>query len=271
MLEEVAEDSLGPRAVGAGDVRAADAGGRQRALQAVGGVVVKLLVLFRRPLPVADVRLVPDLPVPALDFAPGRTFRPSAAPTVTARATSRSPSADGPSRCRCGCSRDPAPVVLVRLRLGRQRFGHEADLDERLHLALDVSVEDAIDDRPVVDRPAGGVFSVGVGRSPFQRRRAVAGRQQVVRADEHGDGTERRQLREQLLAVLHVGVVRLVVAEERPHRRHRRAARVGVDPDRDAIAVVVREDDAAETAAAAARRMPMPRDYIRSSPSSRAK
>ena len=63
----------------------------------------------------------------------------------------------------------------------RQRLRHEADLDERLHLALDVGVEDAIDDRPVVDRPAVRVFGVGVGRSPLEGGRAVARRQQVVR------------------------------------------------------------------------------------------
>ena len=36
---------------------------------AVGGVVVELVELLRRAVPVADVRLVPDFPVPALDFA----------------------------------------------------------------------------------------------------------------------------------------------------------------------------------------------------------
>ncbi len=56
-----------------------------------------------------------------------------------------------------------------------------------------------------------------------------------MRAHVHGHGAERGQLREQLLAVLHVGVVRLVVAEPRPHGRHTPDPLVRVDTDRDIL------------------------------------
>ena len=117
------------------------------------------------------------------------------------------------------------PLVLIRVRLGRERLRHEANLDERLHLALDVRVENPIDDRPVVHGTAIRVFRVGVRRSPFQRRRSIARRQQVVDSDVHGNRAQRGKLGQQLPPVRHVGVVRFVVTEEGPHRRHRR--RVG--------------------------------------------
>ena len=125
------------------------------------------------------------------------------------------------------------PVVLVRLRLRRQRLGHEADLHQRLHLALEVRIDDAIDDRPVVDRLPVRVLGVGVGGAPLQSGRAVAGRQQVVHPHVDGDRAELRQVGQQALPVLHVGVVGLVVAEPGPDRLHRPDLRGRVDLDRD--------------------------------------
>ena len=108
MLDEARQDALGALAVRTGDMRAADARGRQRALQAVGRVVVQLLELFGRAAPVTDVRLVPDLPIPALDFVASRTVRPSASPTDDQLAPiSHSPWADRSSRCRCGRTARP--------------------------------------------------------------------------------------------------------------------------------------------------------------------
>src|SRR5262249_11197529 len=99
----------------------------------------------------------------------------------------------------------------------------------------DERVEDTIDDGPVVLGTAGRVLRIGVGRSPFERRRAVAAREQVVGADEHRHRAQLRDLREELLPVLHVGVVRLVVAEKRPHRRQWALALTGVDANRDGL------------------------------------
>ena len=125
------------------------------------------------------------------------------------------------------------PLVLVRLGLDRQLLGHEPDLHVGLHAALEVGVEDAVDDRPVVDRLAVGVLGVGVGRAPLQGRGAVAGGEQVVRAEVDLLRAELAEFGEQLLAVLHVGVVRLVGAEEPPDRLEVAAGLVGPDGDRD--------------------------------------
>src|SRR6185295_11903974 len=80
VLDEAAEDLLGACAIRPGHVRAADARRRQRALQAVSREVVQLLKLLRRAAPVADVRLVPDFPVPTGDLGPAvlrhRVLRP---------------------------------------------------------------------------------------------------------------------------------------------------------------------------------------------------
>ena len=51
-----------------GGVRSTDPRGRQCAADGVDGVIVQLPELFGRAAPVADVRLVPGLPVPLFDF-----------------------------------------------------------------------------------------------------------------------------------------------------------------------------------------------------------
>ena len=48
--------------------------------------------------------------------------------------------------------------------------------------------------------------------------RAVAGSEEIVRAEENFFGPKLAEFREELLAVLHVGVVRFVRAEEAPDR-----------------------------------------------------
>src|SRR5262249_27086758 len=64
VLEEPAQELGRLRTAWAGRVRAADAGAGQRALDRIGRVIVKAVVLLRSPAPVLDVRLVPDFPVP---------------------------------------------------------------------------------------------------------------------------------------------------------------------------------------------------------------
>src|SRR2546428_10883733 len=56
-------------ATAAGGVRAADLRRGQGAPHGVDSVVVQLAKFFGRPAPVADVRLVPDLPIPRLHFS----------------------------------------------------------------------------------------------------------------------------------------------------------------------------------------------------------
>ena len=87
--------------------------------------------------------------------------------------------------------------------------------------ACEIGVDDAIDHRPVVDRLAVAGLGVRIGAAPFECRRAVAGIQQVVRTEVDLAASQLAELDQQLAAVLHGGVVRLVGAEEAPHRRQR--------------------------------------------------
>src|ERR1035438_10685995 len=150
----------------AGSGRAADARRWQSALQRRGSVVVQLVVLLSRAFPVADVGFIPHLPIPALDLAPAvapnrmeyplaHQFPPPGVVFGRVR----------PALAVVGLR----PVAGIRLRMDRQRFRHEADLYERLGAGSDVRVEDTVDDGPVVNRAAGSVFGVGVGRAPFER------------------------------------------------------------------------------------------------------
>ena len=151
VLEEVAHE----RAAAAGDVRSADARRRQRAAHGVDRVVVQLVEFLRRAAPVADVRLVPHLPVPRLDFArPYRStqcFDPLVDELAPLRVVLRRIGPAGEDLVVPGRG---VHVVLIRLRLRRQRLRHEADLRVRPDAALQIRVEDAIEDRPVVDRLA---------------------------------------------------------------------------------------------------------------------
>ncbi len=111
-----------------------------------------------------------------------------------------------------------APGVLVRLRVGGQGLRHEAQFDVRLDAALQVGVEDAVDDGPAIDRPALGVFGVDIGRSPLQGRRAVAAGHEIMRAEIDVARRQLAKIGQQGAAVFHGGVVRLVGTEEAPDR-----------------------------------------------------
>ena len=217
----------------AGGVRPAHARRGQRAPHAVDRVVVELVVLLGRRLPVEDVRLVPDLPPPALDLGPAvaldRVLHPllaQRAPLVVVLRRVGLP----PVHRRALVRRR---VVRVEVGPRGERLRHEADLDERLRTPREQRVEDAVEDRPVVDRASLCVLAVRVRRAPLERGRAAAARQQVVRADEHRVRAELRELPEQPLAVRHVGEVRLVVAEEPEDRPQLARADARVDADGD--------------------------------------
>ena len=123
------------------------------------------------------------------------------------------------------------PVMLIRLGMRGERLRHEPDLHQRLHVALDVGVEDAVGDGPVVDWPARGVFGVGIGRAPLEGGFAIARDQQAVDAHVDGHGAERGELGEELAAIFHVSVVGLVVAEETPDGLQGTAGLREVDAD----------------------------------------
>ena len=230
VLEEIAQE----RIVSARRVRPAHPGRGQGAAHRVHGVVVELVELFGSSLPVADVGLVPDLPVPLLDFGAAVLLdgvldplvdELGPLPVVLRRI--------GPAGVDVVVGQARTPLVLVRLRLDGERLRHEPDLRVGLEAALQVGVEDAVDDRPVVDRLALRVLGVGVGAPPLEGGRAVAGVEEVVGAEVDLRRAELAQRREQLASVLHVRVVRLVRPEEPPDRTQLAAACAGLDLDRD--------------------------------------
>src|SRR4030095_14946659 len=61
---------------------------------------------------------------------------------------------------------------------------------------------------------------------------AVARRQQIVRTDVDLNRAQPGEFRDELLAILHVGVVRLVIAEVRPDRLQRSDPGFALDEDR---------------------------------------
>ena len=109
-------------------------------------------------------------------------------------------------------------MVLIRLRMDGEILGHEPDFHVRFDSAFQIRVENVIKDRPVVNRIALRIFAVGACRTPLQRRRAVAGSQQIVRAEIHSLRRELAEFADQLLAVFHGGIIRFVGSEEPPDR-----------------------------------------------------
>src|SRR5262249_54360966 len=157
-------------------VRSADSRIGQRAPDAIDGVIMQFLELPGCAAPVTDVRLVPDFPIPGLDFSPPVLFqamlRPGKRQVPPLGVISRWVSPAGENFV---VSRPRRPMMLVRFRFARERLGHETDLDVGTDAVLQVGVENAVEDGPVIDRFALGVFVIYAGRTPFQSRGAVTG------------------------------------------------------------------------------------------------
>src|ERR1043166_6293374 len=105
------------------------------------------------------------------------------------------------------------PFVAIRIRVSRESLRHETDLGVRAHAALKIRIENAINTGPIVDGNALGVFAIGIGRTPFQRRRAVARVKEVVCPAKNVFGPQLPDLGEQLLTVFHRGVVWFVATK----------------------------------------------------------
>jgi len=138
-----------------------------------------------------------------------------------------------PARVNFVVARLRRPRVLIRLRLDRKLLRHETNLRVRPHAAFKIRVEDTVHDGPVVDRSALGILAIRAGGTPLQRRRPIAGREQVVRAKEDLLRRELAEFADQLLPVLHVGVIRLVRAEEAPDGFQLGNGLCGIDCDGD--------------------------------------
>ena len=233
VLQKLLEKRGAPRAARTGGARAAHERRRQSALDGVRGVIVQLVVFLRRAAPVAAaVGLVPQLPRPVLHLRLAIPFHRMRYPA---------PHQLRPLGIVLGWIRPALAVVRlgvvprVRLGSGGKRLGHESDLDERPGAHLNVAVEDAVEDSPVVDRLAHGILGVGVGRAPLQGWGAIAGNQKMVSADFDRHGTQRGQFANQLLAVGRVRVVGLVVPEVRVDRAERAELRLAIHADLDGL------------------------------------
>ena len=205
-------------------VRAADLCLRQHLAHRRGRHIVEPVVLLRGAVPVADVRLVPHLPQPAI-------HRRSVAILQVRRIgfDQRAPLRVVLRRIApAGKEIALGKVVPIRLRMRRQRLRHEAQLHNRAHVRIAHGVEDAVRDRPVVDRRAVCALRVHIGRAPLQRAVAIARREQVVCAEVHRRvraAAQLAQLLQQLPSMRTIDIVRLIRAKVAPDGRERAAHR----------------------------------------------
>jgi len=220
VLEEPRQEAAsGPRHRGA-----AERGAGQRGVQRRLRVVVELRVFVERAVPVADVGLVPELPEPAgrdVRVAAVRVRRPGADEIGPLGVVGRGIEAPAVERRDAG--------VLVGGRVRGERLRHEPELDEGERARAGDCVEDPVGQRPVVDRVAGRVLAVDVGRSPLHRRGAVTAVEEEVIAHVHGRGVRGGDRAEQRRPLRGGRVVDLVPAVKRPDPLERRSGGGGVD------------------------------------------
>ncbi len=154
-------------------VRPADSRIRYRSQNSFCREVVQFEKFFARPLPIVDVRLVPDFPQPIIHLALAvsslqmfREFIREFFPFLVIL------------RRICPARKDIAvrKIVLVRSWLRGKRLRHESHFDQRRDSFFAKSVENPVHNFPVVDRLSGRILGVCIRRTPFQRCGSVAAR-----------------------------------------------------------------------------------------------
>ena len=111
-------------------------------------------------MPVADVRLIPDFPIPPGDFGFTRTGDAVQSQLIDQFTPL------GIILRRIGPAHEKfvlGPVMAIRVRMRGKGLRHEADFDKRLHSSLKIGIEDFVDDVPIVDRMPGRIFRVRIG------------------------------------------------------------------------------------------------------------
>jgi hypothetical protein len=78
--------------------------------------------------------------------------------------------------------------------MGRKRLRHEPHLYQRLDSFFTKRIEDPVNDAPIVNWLSIRILGVGIGRTPFQRRRSIPRGQQVVNANVNRRRTQVVQL-----------------------------------------------------------------------------
>ena len=199
----------------AGAVGPTDGCFRDSAAHRFSRKIIQLEVFLRCSMPVENIRFVPNLPSPRFHGSVAIPF-----PQVLCELKHKF--------CPfCVIFRRIAPrgsevlgkVMPVRRRPGRQRLRHKTKLREGARAGFLISIENAIYDCRIVNRPALGVFGVEICGAPFQRTRAVATCQKIVCAKIHGYRAQASQFFQQFLAIRAVGEIRLVVTKISPHSR----------------------------------------------------
>ena len=136
----------------------------QRSFHRVDRVVMQLVKFGRRATPVADIRLVPRLPVPGFHLCAAILLDAVLRPLIN-----KFPPLGvilgriGPARVDFIIPGLGRPFMLIRLGLSGKFPRHEADLNIRPHASLKIGVEDAVNDRPVVNGASLCVFAIGPG------------------------------------------------------------------------------------------------------------
>src|SRR5436190_4292156 len=125
--------------------------------------------------PVANVRLIPNLPIPQTHLGTSVPFDTVASPLVHEFA----PFLIvfwwvGPACKDCVVRRLWTPMVLIRLWPDGKRLGHKTDLHIRPYATLEITIQNAVQNAPLVNRIALPILLVIARLAPINRWSAVA-------------------------------------------------------------------------------------------------
>ena len=147
VVKELAQHSFRTAGVNTGGGGTADKGAGNCFEDGRGGQVIEAVVLLRRTVPVGDVRLVPDFPVPVGSLC--------AVTLAEVRGVGKDqPGPLGPVVGRVAPAGEKGAVwemVTVGVGMRGECLGHEADLHDGANVRRGERVEDAVGDGPVVD------------------------------------------------------------------------------------------------------------------------
>src|SRR5258708_32288230 len=148
MIEKSAQEFRSLRRCRAGGIRATDASVGEGSQNGICRVVVQLQEFLASALPISDIGLVPHFP------QPGFRFRGAVA---LAKMTDKLKDKFGPFLIilgrvgPAGENRALRKTVAVRLRMSRERLGHESDFDERVDSSGGEGIENTFQNLAIVE------------------------------------------------------------------------------------------------------------------------
>ena len=213
MLEEIPHE-LPPRA---GRIRSADTSIRKRTPDRINRIIMKFEKFFGSTLPVVNIRFIPRLPIPRLNFRSAVPVHTMPNPLIhqitpfviiTRRV--------GPAGIYFLILQIRIPFVLIRLRLNGKRFRHKTDLCIRPYSVHKIRVKYSIQNLPVINRGAVYILAIYARRAPLERRRAVTGSQQIMSPKIDFLRGKCPQFFHQFFSVFHIGIIRFIRPEKPP-------------------------------------------------------